>query len=345
MTSAASGTRSLTRPDLLGPVLCQVTGDDRWQHVEASLITGGKSNLTYLLSSPAGELVLRRPPSGAVLATAHDMKREVRVQRALAGTDVPVPAIVTDDDGGLLGVPCYVMTRVPGLVIRDQLPAAFATGHAERQALGYALVDCLAELHAVDPAAAGLADFGRPSGFVERQVGRWRAQWAASRDVPVPAVDELAGRLAARIPLSPAAAVIHGDYRLDNCIIDERDPARVAAVLDWELSALGDPLTDLGLFLFYWESGPLTAPALVTPVPRLPGFPSGADIARRWADRTGLPLDDLDWYRAFAHFKFAVITQGIKARVAAGVMGGQDFGDLTRAVTDTAEAGLALTRS
>jgi aminoglycoside phosphotransferase (APT) family kinase protein len=270
MTSAVSDTRSLTRPDLLGPMLSQATSDDRWRQVEASLITGGKSNLTYLLRSPAGELVLRRPPSGAILATAHDMRREVRVQRALAGTAVPVPAIVAYDDGNLLGVPCYVMTRVPGLVIRDRLPAGFATGPAGRRALAYALADCLAELHAVDPAAVGLADFGRPDGFVERQVRRWRAQWEASADVPVPAVDALAGRLAARIPASPAATIAHGDYRLDNCIIDSRDPVRVAAVLDWELSALGDPLTDLGLLLFYWESGPSVAPALVTSIPDSP---------------------------------------------------------------------------
>jgi len=329
---------------LLGPLLCQATGDERWRQVEATLVTGGKSNLTYLLRSPAGELVLRRPPSGTLLATAHDMKREVRVQRALASTGVPVPVIVAYDDGDLLGVPCYVMSRVAGLVIRDRLPASFAAGHAGRAALGYALADCLAELHAVDPAAVGLGDFGRPHGFVERQVRRWRAQWEASADVPVPAVDELAARLAARIPASPAATIAHGDYRLDNCIIDGENPGRVAAVLDWELSALGDPLTDLGLFLFYWESGPSVAPTLVSSVPRLPGFPDGDSIARRWAARTGLPLDDLDWYRAFAHFKFAVISQGIKARVKAGAMGGQDFGDLTGAVADTADAGLALAR-
>jgi aminoglycoside phosphotransferase (APT) family kinase protein len=344
MTSEVTDTRSLTRPDLLGPLLSQATGDDRWLQVEASLITGGKSNLTYDLHSPAGELVLRRPPSGAILATAHDMTREVTVQQALAGTAVPVPAIVAYDDGDLLGVPCYVMTRVPGLVIRDQLPAAFAAGHAGRQALGYALTDCLAELHCVDPAAVGLADFGRPNGFVERQVRRWRAQWEASADVSVPAVDELASRLAASIPSSPAATIVHGDYRLDNCIIDGDNPGRVAAVLDWELSALGDPLTDLGLFLFYSESGPSVAPTLITSVPRLPGFPDGADIARQWAGRTGLPLDNLDWYRALAHLKFAVITQGIKVRVNADAMGGQDFSDLTSAVADTAEAGLVFTR-
>jgi aminoglycoside phosphotransferase (APT) family kinase protein len=346
MTSTAGDARSLTRTDALGPLLSRVTGDGRCRQVEAELITGGKSNLTYLLRSPAGELILRRPPSGAVLATAHDMNREVRVQRALAHSAVPVPAIVLYDDGDLLGVPCYVMGKVDGLVLRGSaLPASFAASGDERKALGHALADCLAELHAIDPAAVGLAGFGRPHGFVERQIRRWRAQWEASSDVPVPAVDALARQLAAHIPVSAAAAIAHGDYRIDNCIVDARDPGRLAAVLDWELSSLGDPLTDLGMFLFYWESGALVAPAIVSSIPGLPGFPSGTEIAQRWSDRTGLPLDDLDWYRAFAHFKFAVIMQGIRARVNSGAMGGQDFGDLTSAVADTAEAGLAWHRA
>src|SRR3984957_16659824 len=313
MTSTAGDARSLTRTEALGPRLSRATGDDRWRQVEAELITGGKSNLTYLLRSPAGELILRRPPSGAVLATAHDMNREVRVQRALAQTAVPVPEVILFDEGDLLGVPCYVMAKVDGLVLRGSaLPAGFAATGAERTALGHALADCLAELHAIDPAAVGLADFGRPQGFVERQVRRWRTQWEGSSGVPAP----LAG-----------------------------DPGRLAAVLDWELSSLGDPLTDLGLFLFYWESGSRVAPAIVSSIPELPGFPSGPDIAQRWSDRTGIPLDDLDWFRAFAHFKFAVILQGIKARVNAGAMGGQDFGDLTSAVSDSAEAGLGWHRA
>jgi aminoglycoside phosphotransferase (APT) family kinase protein len=346
MSNSLGNARSLTRPAALGRLLSQAIGDDRWRQVEVELITGGKSNLTYLLRSPAGELILRRPPSGAVLATAHDMNREVRVQRALAGTAVPVPGIVLYDDGDLLGVPCYVMTKEDGLVIRgSSLPAGFAETRADRAALGGALAGCLAELHAIDPAGVGLAGFGRPDGFVERQVRRWRTQWEASADVPVPAVDELASQLAASIPVSPAPAIVHGDYRLDNCIVDARDPGRLTAVLDWELCSLGDPLTDLGMFLFYWESGSRVAPTLIPSIPALSGFPGGDELARLWAGRTGLPLDDLDWYRAFAHFKFAVITQGIKARVGAGAMGGQDFGDLTSAVTDTAEAGLARYRS
>jgi aminoglycoside phosphotransferase (APT) family kinase protein len=345
VSAAAGDAGSLARPDVLAPLLCRLTGDDRWRDVSAELIAGGKSNLTYRLLSPAGELILRRPPSGSILPTAHDMKREVRVQRALAGTSVPVPAIMLSDDGGLLGVPFYVMAKVPGLVIRDVLPDGFASTYAEREALGYALADCLAALHSVDPAAVGLADFGRPNGFTQRQVRRWLRQWEASADVPAPAVTALGSRLLASVPKSPAATIAHGDYRLDNCVVDDRAPGRVAAVLDWEPSTLGDPLTDLGMLLFYWESGPRVAPTIVSAVVSLPGFPSRSDIARRWADRTGLPLDDLSWYLAFAHFKFAVITQGIKARVNAGVMAGQDFGDLTAAVADTAEAGLALAGS
>ena len=342
MSSGTADGESLVRLDVVGPLLCRATGDDRWQQLEAELIVGGKSNLTYRLISPAGELVLRRPPSGSILPTAHDMMREVRVQRALAGTTVPVPPIIVSDDGGLLGVPFYVMAKVPGLVIRGHLPDGFAAAGAEREALAYALADCLAALHGVDRDAVALTDFGRPEGFVERQVRRWREQWAASTDVPTPAVEALAARLAASIPRSPASTIVHGDYRLDNCIVDDHSPGRVAAVLDWELSTLGDPLTDLGMLLFYWDAVAALAPTVVPTVTSLPGFPRGPDIARRWADRTGLSLDDLDWYRALAHFKFAVIVQGIKARVNAGVMGGQDFGDLTSAVTAIAEAGLGL---
>ena len=182
---------------------------------------------------------------------------------------MPVPAIVAYDDGDLLGVPCYVMTRAPGLVIRDRLPAAFATGHAGRRALGYALADCLAELHAVDPAAVALAGFVCPDGFVERQVrqvartvgGEWRRTGTRRRRAGRPAGGAHPGQ-------PGGDADPHGDYRLDNCIIDGDNPGPVTAVLDWQLSALGDPLTDLGLFLFYWESGPSVAPGSS---PRSPG--------------------------------------------------------------------------
>ncbi len=339
--------RSPARPDVLGPLLAERTGDRRWLEVEPRLITGGKSNLTYLLVSPAGELVLRRPPTGSILATAHDMSRELRVQTALSGSAVPVPEILLHDDGELIGAAFYVMTKVPGIVVRDELPTGYATSPAERAALGHALVDTLADLHAVPPADVGLSTFGRPAGFAERQVRRWSAQIRSSRAAPAPALEELAARLLRTVPPDPRPAIVHGDYRLDNCMVDCRDGARpgtITGVLDWEMSTLGDPLTDLGLLLFYWRAVRDLAPALVPCVTWMPGFPTTGEVARRWSQRTGIPIDNLDWYVAFAHFKFAGITQGIQARVAADAMGGQNFGDLESTVVRTAEAGLELTR-
>src|SRR4051812_34974746 len=189
------GIDHLIRLDVLTPVLVAATGDDRWRTCEASLITGGKSNLTFELRSPAGELILRRPPSGDLLPTAHDMGREARVQRALAGSAVPVPSIVLRDDGELLGVPMYVMAKVAGRVIRDEVPPGYAESAADRMAMADVLVDVLAELHAIDPAEVGLADYGRPEGFVERQLRRWTTQWRRTMTEPVSAMDELLARL------------------------------------------------------------------------------------------------------------------------------------------------------
>jgi aminoglycoside phosphotransferase (APT) family kinase protein len=241
----------LVRLDVVGPAIASETGDPRWAACKATLIAGGKSNLTFVLRSPAGELVLRRPPSGDLLPSAHDMGRETRVQQALAGSAVPVPEIVLHDDGDLLGVPFYVMSKVPGHVVRDELPPGYADTAAQKRGIADALVDVLVELHSVDPASVGLSDYGRPEGFLERQVRRWTAQWERTATAPVPAVDELAARLARRLPSVPQRpAIVHGDYRLDNCLLDPHDPSRIAAVLDWELSTLGDPLTDVGMLLF-----------------------------------------------------------------------------------------------
>ncbi|WP_116450857.1 phosphotransferase family protein [Blastococcus litoris] len=333
---------ALVRLDVVGPALAAATGDGRWTDVEAELIAGGKSNLTFAVRSPAGELVLRRPPSGDLLPSAHDMGRETRVQRALAATAVPVPSIVLHDEGDLLGVPFYVMTKVPGHVVRDELPAGYADTPEQKRAIADALVDVLVELHAVDPAAVGLAGYGRPDGFLERQLRRWTAQWESTATQPVAAVDALAARLSRRLPASaPRPAIVHGDYRLDNCLLDPHDPARIAAVLDWELSTVGDPLTDVGMLLFYWVEPGEPAPVLTPAVTRAPGFPARSHLAERYAARAGLDLGELVFYEAFAHFKFAAIAQGIAARVAAGAMAGQDFGDLDGEVRRIAEAGLA----
>ncbi|WP_207936010.1 phosphotransferase family protein [Actinomadura sp. KC216] len=330
----------LVRPDLLGPAVAEATGDARWSGLSATLLAGGKSNLTFLLTSAAGELVMRRPPSGELLPSAHDMGREARVQRALGSSPVPVPRIVLSDDGELTGSPFYVMERVRGHVIRDRIPDGYADGPGQRAELAFALVDALAALHRVDPRSVGLDGFGRPDGFLARQVRRWNDQWARSRTEAVAPVEELGRRLAGAVPASPRDSIVHGDFRLDNCVMDEHDPGTVRAVLDWEMSTLGDPLTDLALLLFYWQEPGEPGLRLTPAVTALPGFPPRAEIADRYARRSGVELADLPFYEALAHFKCAVITQGIAVRVRAGALAGQEFGELEDEVREIAERGL-----
>ncbi|CAM3359675.1 phosphotransferase family protein [Nocardioides dubius] len=332
----------LIRPSALGPALARATDDDRWIGLDASLISGGKSNLTFLLTSEAGELVLRRPPTGKLLPSAHDMGREAKVQRGLAGTGVPVAEVVLSDDGDLLGLPCYVMERVPGHIVRGELPAGYADGAEQREAMSWAFVDVLADLHAVDYEAVGLGDYGRPAGFLERQVRRWTGQWEASRTHDVPDLDELARRLAGAIPAQQRNAIAHGDYRFDNVVFAPENPGTIGAVLDWELSTLGDPLADLGLLMLFWAEPGEQFPALIPGVTNQEGFPSRAEVLERYAKRSGADLTDLNAYIAFAHFKFAVIAQGVAARSAAGAMGGQDFGNLDEEIRTLAAEGLRL---
>jgi len=332
---------NLTRLDLVGPALARALGDPGWERLEASLVSGGKSNLTFELTSDAGEAVLRRPPDGPLLPRAHDMAREARVQRALAGTAVPVAAILFEDPGDLIGVPFYVMEKVDGYVIRT-LPAGWAESPGDRQAIADVLVDTLADLHAIDPDEIGLSGFGRPAGLGERQVRRWSDQWERSKGHDVPAVDELGRLLRANPPKGPGGAIVHGDFRIDNCLMGKQMPPTVKAVLDWELATLGEPLADLGLFLFYWREPGDHKPAM-TPAPTmLPGFPPRAYLAERYAERTGADLSGLSAWVALAHFKSAVIAQGIAARVQAGSMAGQEFGDIGGEVDRIAAEGLAL---
>jgi aminoglycoside phosphotransferase (APT) family kinase protein len=333
---------NLTRLDLVGPALARALGDPGWERLEASLVSGGKSNLTFELTSDAGEAVLRRPPDGPLLPRAHDMGREARVQRALAATPVPVPAILLQDAGELIGVPFYVMEKVDGYVIRDTLPAGWAETAQERHAIADVLVDTLADLHAVDPDEVGLSGFGRPVGLGERQLRRWSEQWERSKSRDVPAVEELGRRLRADPPKGAGGAIVHGDFRIDNCLLARDMPPAVQAVLDWELATLGEPLADLGLFLFYWREPGETKPVL-TPAPTmLAGFPPRAYLAERYAKRTGTDLSYLPAWIALAHFKAAAIAQGIAARVQAGSMAGQEFGDIDGEVDRIAADGLAL---
>ena len=327
--------------DRLSPALVRATGDPAWSEVELELIAGGKSNLTFVLRSAAGELVLRRPPTGTLLPSAHDMAREARVQRSLAGTEVPVARIVLADEGELIGVRCYVMDKVEGHIIRGSLPAPFA-GPAACRSLSFAFADTLAALHAVDPQAVGLADYGRPEGFMSRQVRRWTGQWEASRTHAVPEIDELGRRLAAAVPTQQRSTVVHGDFRLDNVVYDREDPGTIRAVLDWELSTLGDPLADVGLLMLFWAGPQDPTLSLIPGVTHLPGFPDRDAMVARYAATSGVDLSDLAYYRAFAHFKFAVIAQGVSTRSAAGAMAGQDFGNLDHEIRQLGHAGLEL---
>lgn len=316
-------------PGPVGEWLADQLGDSRWREATLRPIGAGRSNLTYRVDSPVGAVVLRRPPVGEVAATAHDMGRERRVISALASTAVPVPQVLAASEGGPpVDAPCFVMELVEGVVPLGDLPAGWADTESERARVGYGLVDVLAALHAVDPAAVGLSGFGRPEGFMARQVRRWGKQWEAARGEGAAPSDtereltRLAELLGAAVPTAQRHTIVHGDYRIDNCLFDAADPGRIKAVLDWEMSTLGDPMTDLGLLLVYWyqaDEEPIwrAAQNLSSPT-TLAGFPRRADVAAAYATASGLDLTPLPWYVAFGTFKLAVVLAGILARVRAG---------------------------
>jgi aminoglycoside phosphotransferase (APT) family kinase protein len=340
MTTTTAG----ADPSVVGPHLATALDDPAWQDCSVTLIAGGKSNLTFQVDAGERSVILRRPPLGHVLPTAHDMVREHTVMSALAGTPVPVPQMLhlcTDPE--VLGQPFYVMERVEGHICRESLPAGCADDPAQRRAIGEGLVEVLAALHEVEPAAVGLTDFGRPDGYLERQVRRWVKQWDATRIEGHDALDALASDLAADVPGTQRNTVVHGDYRLDNTILDPARPGRIAAVLDWEMSTLGDPLADLGILLGYWsqadDAGARTSAIVVPAATVLPGFPTRQEVAELYARRTGLDLTPLPWYAAFAAFKLAVVCAGIVARVRGGAMLGDGFDGIEERIGPLVEIG------
>ncbi|TDB73121.1 phosphotransferase family protein [Micromonospora sp. KC721] len=314
----------------------------------ATLIAGGRSNLTYLLRAGDHEVVLRRPPLGHVLATAHDMAREFRVISALAPTAVPVPgAVHLCADAEVIGAPFYLMERVPGEVFRGRAQTD-PLGEARRRELTMAMMDTLAALHAVDPAEVGLAGFGRPDGYLARQVRRWAGQLDRSRSRPLPGIDELRDLLAGTVPEGAnAGRIVHGDYRLDN-LLATVDPVSVRAVLDWEMATLGDPLADLGLLLTYWDVLGDSALAAGNPVadgvgPRA-GFPAGAELIERYAGRGDVDVGPLHWHVALGCFKLAVICEGIHYRHTLGQTLGAGFDRIGELVAPLVERGLREVR-
>lgn len=314
----------------------------------ASVIAGGRSNLTYAVEGARIPLILRRPPLGHVLSSAHDMRREHRVISALAGTDVPVPAAVdvVDDteDARVTGTVFFVMERSPGRVLahRSQNRDYSATG---LRALSIELAQHLAALHAVVPEAVGLADFGRPDGYLGRQVATWRRQLDASRSRETPTLDALQDTLSEGLPDATRAGIVHGDFRLDNAlVVGTGDEPRISAILDWEMATLGDPLVDLGIFGLYWDLADLAGfegavPSAVDPDA---GYPAFDELVEVYAERAGIPVPDLRWYRAFAAYKLAVILEGIHYRHQAGGTVGEGFERLGALVEPLARRGLEV---
>lgn len=314
------------------PVGINVDNVTRWldDNVESltgpydfDVIVGGRSNLTFRVTDSNGtHFVLRRPPTGNVLASAHDMVREHRIISAVGQTDVPVPrtlGVCEDDD--VNDAPFYVMSYVEGTVLDEQSKAADMTVEQRRDA-GFHLIDVLADLHDVDIDEIGLGDLARREGYVERQVRRWTGQWEKSKTRELPEIEEVARRLSADLPVQQRVAIAHGDYRFGNCLVDT-EAARVVGVLDWELCTLGDPLADVGYLGVYW-SDPGEDQQRPNDPTGIDGFPRYDELLERYASRTGLDLDGIGYYVAFSSFRLAVISEGVYARYLHGAMGDQE---------------------
>ncbi len=306
--------------------------------VRAELIAGGRSNLTYRIFDDTNRWVLRRPPLGHVLATAHDMAREYRVLEALAPTHVPVPRpIAFSDDLDVLGTPFYVMDHVDGESYRHKSQLE-SLGADRTRTIALRQVDALAALHEVDPAEVGLSDFGRAEGFLPRQVERWRKQLDASYSRDLPDAALLYEKLAASVPEPSRSGIVHGDFRLDNLLVDDNDEIR--AIVDWEMATLGDPLTDLALLAMYQRLNDLISGTSFTDAPHAPGYPTEAELIAHYGAASDRELDNFGFYLGLAAFKAASILEGIHYRYQAGQTVGADFDTIGNAVPPLLAAGL-----
>lgn len=285
-----------------GPLAWQVIGE-------------GHSNWTFRLRRRDADVVLRRGPRPPYPPSAHDMVREARIQRVLADSDVPVPAVLeVCDDQDVIGAPFYLTSWIDGEVITRAVPPHLS-GDEERPSTVFAAVDTLVDLHRIDIASGGLATIGRPAGYLGRQVERFASLWEINTERDLPEVESLASWLTANLPTSTRSAVVHGDYRLGNLMYAPSGSARVRAVLDWEMATLGDPLADLGyLIATYADPDHEPTPLELTPITRLAGYPRRDDIAARYAERTGADLDALHWYETLALWKAAVFCEGLYTR-------------------------------
>lgn len=290
----------------------------------------GHSNLTYLLRTTAGEYVLRRPPVGPVAPKAHDMAREYRVLEAIHPHFPPAPRVLAlCVDAAVIGVPFFVMERRHGVVVRRGLPAEFGEIPHATERLSRTLIDGLATLHAIDVTGAGLGALGKPEGFLLRQVSGWADRWYRARTAELPVMDRVISWLGSERPVSPAATIVHNDYKLDNVMFATTDPDQLVAVLDWEMTTIGDPLADLGLTLTYWS---LPEARRVSGMDADQGWWTRDQMVARYGERSGRELRWLPWYEVLGIFKLAVIIQQIFARYAKGQTQDPRFRDLGRQV-------------
>jgi aminoglycoside phosphotransferase (APT) family kinase protein len=308
--------------------------------LRGEVIPGGRSNLTYIVDDGQRRFVVRRPPLAHVLPTAHDMAREYRVLAALQGTGIPVPQVIAlCEDDSVIGSRFYVMEWIDGHVIRDTLPTL-----ETRREMSSALIATLLQLHAIDPDAVGLADFGHPDGFLARQVRRWWQQWEASKTRELPSIETLRTRLDETVPTPSAPGIVHGDYRLDNVMYAPADPSRIVAVIDWEMCTIGDPLCDVGLLCVYWADDESEAAARTLhgrAITVEDGFAKRADLLRDYAAGTERDLTSLEWYIALGAYKLAIIAEGITARYQMGMTVGEGFETMGEMVPAVVDSGLA----
>jgi aminoglycoside phosphotransferase (APT) family kinase protein len=293
---------------------------------------GGHSNLTYLLRIAGKEFVLRRAPLGPVAPKAHDMVREARVLEAVHPHFAPAPEIyLVCEDASVIGAPFFLMERRRGIVLRDQIPPEIARHFHYATRISRAMVDCLVALHAVDVEKTGLIALGKPEGFVARQVKGWSDRWERSRTQPNPEMDRVMAWLAARIPASGTPTLVHNDFKLDNVMFNDASPDRVEAVLDWEMTAIGDPLCDLGLTLCYWSLAVVPG-AGVQALTAGPGWYTRDEFVAHYADKTGRDLSALPWHEVLGVFKLAVILQQIYYRFWKGQTSDERFANFDQRV-------------
>jgi aminoglycoside phosphotransferase (APT) family kinase protein len=313
------------------------------EDLSAVPIGEGHSNLTFVLST---DVVLRRPPRGPLPPSAHDVLREARLLRALEDTPVRVPRVLAVcEDPGVIGAPFYVMERLAGEVITDEIPAVLDTPE-QRARIAAALLDALVELHRVDWTSLGLDGFGKPTGYLERQLRRFGGLWEHNRTRELPQVEEVGRWLGANLPTSPPATIVHGDFRLGNMMFAARAPVELVAIFDWEMATIGDPLADVGYMLMHWtQPGDDLGKFNARNVTLRPGFPTRAELTAAYEKRSGRSVGALDWYVTLALWKAVVFMEGNYKRALAGSVDDPYLRTFGEGVVEIADRALAVTRN